>query len=77
MFSRYMNKRRFLAFIFAIVGILIILPYVVGITSNVIGINTTTKTLGTVGIVFIIIAAVIENIEEEKLHRGHFKRKSH
>lgn len=78
-----MNKR-VLTLILFISGIIFLIPFlvgmtgnVVGATGNVIGINTTTKVFGIAGLGFVILAAIIENLEEEKLHKKPLKKKSH
>ena len=72
-----MNKKRAITLIFLLTGILFTLPFLAGLTGFAIGMNSTTKLLGLFGLVFIIIAAIIENIEERKLHKHNVRIKSH
>ncbi len=62
-------SKRTLSLFFLIMGILILAPYLAGITGYVVGINTTTRVLGVIGLIFVVAAAVLENLQEKKLKK--------
>ena len=72
-----MDRKR-VSLILLVIGTIILIPSLVGITANVVGVNTTTRVLGVLGLVIILTAAIIENLEDAKLRKKiKFKKKSH
>ena len=70
-------KKRVLSLILFVLGIIFTIPFLAGLTGFVVGVNNTTRVLGLLGLGFIIVAAIIENIEEKKFNKKKIKYKSH